>query len=58
VAWPIDAAFDKVYPDYPGGTSIGGAANLCGVPGLFLINGTGEGGSTGIVTRAIFAYIS
>ena len=44
VAWPIDAAFDKVYPDYPGGTSIGGAANLCGVPGLFLMNGTGEGG--------------
>jgi aspartyl-tRNA(Asn)/glutamyl-tRNA(Gln) amidotransferase subunit A len=44
VAWPIDAAFDKVYPDYPGGTSIGGAANLAGVPGLFLMNGTGEGG--------------
>jgi aspartyl-tRNA(Asn)/glutamyl-tRNA(Gln) amidotransferase subunit A len=44
VAWPIDAAFDKVYPDYPGGANIGGAANLCGVPGLFLPNGTGEGG--------------
>jgi aspartyl-tRNA(Asn)/glutamyl-tRNA(Gln) amidotransferase subunit A len=44
VAWPIDAPFDKVYPDYPGGTSIGGAANLSGVPGLFLMNGTGEGG--------------
>jgi aspartyl-tRNA(Asn)/glutamyl-tRNA(Gln) amidotransferase subunit A len=44
VAWPIEAAFDKVYPDYPGGASIGGAANLCGVPGLFLMNGTGEGG--------------
>jgi aspartyl-tRNA(Asn)/glutamyl-tRNA(Gln) amidotransferase subunit A len=44
VAWPIDAAFDKVYPDYPGGTSIGGAANLAGVPGLFMMNGTGEGG--------------
>jgi aspartyl-tRNA(Asn)/glutamyl-tRNA(Gln) amidotransferase subunit A len=44
VAWPIDAAFDKVYPDYPGGANIGGAANLCGVPGLFLMNGTGEGG--------------
>jgi aspartyl-tRNA(Asn)/glutamyl-tRNA(Gln) amidotransferase subunit A len=44
VAWPIDAAFDKVYPDYPGGTDIGGAANLCGVPGLFLMNGTGESG--------------
>jgi aspartyl-tRNA(Asn)/glutamyl-tRNA(Gln) amidotransferase subunit A len=44
VAWPIDAAFDKVYPDYPGGTNIGGAANLCGVPGLFLMNGTGEAG--------------
>jgi aspartyl-tRNA(Asn)/glutamyl-tRNA(Gln) amidotransferase subunit A len=44
VAWPIDAAFDKVYPDYPGGTNISGAANLCGVPGLFLMNGTGESG--------------
>ena len=44
VAWPIDAAFDKVYPDYPGGTSIGGAANVCGVPGLFMMNGAGEAG--------------
>ena len=44
VAWPLDAPFDKVYPDYPGGTSIGGAANVCGVPGLFLPNGVGEGG--------------
>ena len=44
IAWPIDAAFDKVYPDYPGGTSIAGAANLSGVPGLFLMNGTGEAG--------------
>jgi len=44
VAWPLDAAFDKVYPDFPGGSSIGGAANLCGVPGLFLMNGTGERG--------------
>jgi len=43
VAWPIDAPFDKVYPDYPGGTSISGAANLCGAPGLFMMNGTGEG---------------
>jgi aspartyl-tRNA(Asn)/glutamyl-tRNA(Gln) amidotransferase subunit A len=44
VAWPLDRPFDKVYPDYPGGTSIGGAANLCGVPGIFLMNGVGEGG--------------
>jgi aspartyl-tRNA(Asn)/glutamyl-tRNA(Gln) amidotransferase subunit A len=44
VAWPLDTAFDKVYPNYPGGASIGGAANLCGVPGLFLINGVGEAG--------------
>ncbi|MGH7527074.1 MAG: amidase [Gemmatimonadales bacterium] len=44
VAWPIEAPFDKVYPDYPGGTSIGGAANVCGAPGLFLMNGVGEGG--------------
>jgi aspartyl-tRNA(Asn)/glutamyl-tRNA(Gln) amidotransferase subunit A len=44
VAWPLDAPFDKVYPDYPGGTSIGAAANVCGVPGLFLPNGLGEAG--------------
>jgi aspartyl-tRNA(Asn)/glutamyl-tRNA(Gln) amidotransferase subunit A len=44
VAWPIDAAFDKVYPDYSGGTNISGPANLCGVPGIFLMNGTGESG--------------
>jgi aspartyl-tRNA(Asn)/glutamyl-tRNA(Gln) amidotransferase subunit A len=44
VAWPLAASFDKVYPDYPGGTSIGGAANVCGVPGIFLMNGTGERG--------------
>jgi Asp-tRNA(Asn)/Glu-tRNA(Gln) amidotransferase A subunit family amidase len=44
VAWPIDAAFDKVYPDYSGGANISGPANLCGVPGIFLMNGTGEGG--------------
>jgi aspartyl-tRNA(Asn)/glutamyl-tRNA(Gln) amidotransferase subunit A len=44
VAWPLDSAFDKVYPNHPGGASIGGAANLCGVPGLFLMNGVGEAG--------------
>jgi aspartyl-tRNA(Asn)/glutamyl-tRNA(Gln) amidotransferase subunit A len=44
VAWPIDAPFDKVYPDYPGGANIGGPANLAGVPGLFLPNGLGEAG--------------
>jgi aspartyl-tRNA(Asn)/glutamyl-tRNA(Gln) amidotransferase subunit A len=44
VAWPLDASFDKVYANYPGGTSVGGAANLCGVPGLFLMNGVGEAG--------------
>jgi aspartyl-tRNA(Asn)/glutamyl-tRNA(Gln) amidotransferase subunit A len=44
VAWPLDIPFDKVYPDFPGGTNIAGAANLCGVPGLFVMNGIGEGG--------------
>jgi aspartyl-tRNA(Asn)/glutamyl-tRNA(Gln) amidotransferase subunit A len=44
VAWPLDTAFDKVYPAYPGGTNISGAANLCGVPGLFMMNGLGEAG--------------
>jgi Asp-tRNA(Asn)/Glu-tRNA(Gln) amidotransferase A subunit family amidase len=44
VAWPIDRPFDKVYPSFPGGTDISGAANLCGVPGLFMMNGLGEAG--------------
>jgi aspartyl-tRNA(Asn)/glutamyl-tRNA(Gln) amidotransferase subunit A len=44
VAWPVDTPLDQAYPEFPGGTSIAGAANLCGVPGLFLMNGTGEGG--------------
>jgi aspartyl-tRNA(Asn)/glutamyl-tRNA(Gln) amidotransferase subunit A len=44
VAWPIDQPFDKVYPAFPGGTDISGAANLCGVPGLFMMNGQGEAG--------------
>ncbi|MFZ5622864.1 MAG: amidase [Gemmatimonadota bacterium] len=44
VAWPLDAAFDKVYPETQGGRSIAGAANLCGVPAVFLMNGTGEAG--------------
>lgn len=48
VPWPLDTPFDKVYPDFPGGPSIGGAANLCGVPGLFLMNGASEGGPTSL----------
>ena len=44
VAEPLDKPFDKAYPDYPGGTNISGAANLCGVPGLFLMNGVGDAG--------------
>jgi aspartyl-tRNA(Asn)/glutamyl-tRNA(Gln) amidotransferase subunit A len=44
VAWPLDTAFDKVYPQFPGGTNISGPANLAGVPGLFLMNGVGERG--------------
>jgi aspartyl-tRNA(Asn)/glutamyl-tRNA(Gln) amidotransferase subunit A len=44
VAWPLDKPFDKAYPSYPGGTDISGPANLCGVPGLFMMNGLGESG--------------
>ena len=44
VAWPVDTPTGEAYPDFPGGTDIAGAANLCGVPGLFLMNGTGEAG--------------
>lgn len=44
VAWPVDVPLDEAYPEFPGGTSVAGAANLCGVPGLFLMNGLGEAG--------------
>jgi aspartyl-tRNA(Asn)/glutamyl-tRNA(Gln) amidotransferase subunit A len=44
VAWPVDTPVDQAYPEYPGGTSIAGAANLCGAPALFLPNGFGEAG--------------
>jgi aspartyl-tRNA(Asn)/glutamyl-tRNA(Gln) amidotransferase subunit A len=44
VAWPADVPVGQAYPEYPGGTSIAGAANLCGAPGLFLPNGFGEAG--------------
>jgi aspartyl-tRNA(Asn)/glutamyl-tRNA(Gln) amidotransferase subunit A len=42
VAWPVEIPGDQAYPEYPGGTSIAGAANLCGAPALFLPNGFGE----------------
>jgi len=44
VAWPVDVPSNQAYPEYPGGTSIAGAANLCGAPALFLPNGFGEAG--------------
>ena len=44
VAWPADTPADQAYPEFPGGTDIAGAANLCGVPGLFLMNGADEAG--------------
>ena len=44
VAWPVDVSLDQAYPEFPGGTSVAGAANLCGIPALFLMNGTGEAG--------------
>jgi aspartyl-tRNA(Asn)/glutamyl-tRNA(Gln) amidotransferase subunit A len=44
VAWPVDTPLEQAYPEFPGGISIAGAANLCGVPGLFLMNGAGEAG--------------
>jgi aspartyl-tRNA(Asn)/glutamyl-tRNA(Gln) amidotransferase subunit A len=44
VAWPLQVPAEQAYLDFPGGTDIAGAANLCGAPGLFLMNGTGEAG--------------
>jgi aspartyl-tRNA(Asn)/glutamyl-tRNA(Gln) amidotransferase subunit A len=44
VAWPVGVPSHQAYPEYPGGTSIAGAANLCGAPALFLPNGFGEAG--------------
>jgi aspartyl-tRNA(Asn)/glutamyl-tRNA(Gln) amidotransferase subunit A len=44
VAWPLEVPPDQAYLQFLGGTDIAGAANLCGAPGLFLMNGTGEAG--------------
>jgi aspartyl-tRNA(Asn)/glutamyl-tRNA(Gln) amidotransferase subunit A len=44
VAWPVGIPCDQAYPEFPGGTSIAGAANLCGAPALFLPDGFGEAG--------------
>ena len=44
VAWPAEMPAERAYPEFPGGTDIAGAANLCGVPGLFMMNGLGEAG--------------
>jgi aspartyl-tRNA(Asn)/glutamyl-tRNA(Gln) amidotransferase subunit A len=44
VAWPVEVALDQAYPEFPGGISVAGAANLCGIPALFLMNGLGEAG--------------
>lgn len=44
VAWPVGVPSDQAYLEYPGGTSIAGAANLCGAPALFLPDGFGEAG--------------
>jgi aspartyl-tRNA(Asn)/glutamyl-tRNA(Gln) amidotransferase subunit A len=44
VAWPVGVPSDQAYPEFPGGTSIAGAAHLCGAPALFLPNGFGEAG--------------
>ncbi len=44
VASPLDKPWRTAYPDHTGGTNISAAANLCGVPGLFLLNGFGQAG--------------
>ena len=44
VAWPLASPFDQVYPAYPGGTDVAPAANVAGVPALFVMNGQGESG--------------
>jgi aspartyl-tRNA(Asn)/glutamyl-tRNA(Gln) amidotransferase subunit A len=44
VAWPLDTVPSDAYPEFTGGTDMTGAANLCGVPGLFMMNGAGERG--------------
>jgi aspartyl-tRNA(Asn)/glutamyl-tRNA(Gln) amidotransferase subunit A len=42
VASPLDKPWRTAYPNHPGGTNISAPANLCGVPGLFLMNGVGQ----------------
>jgi aspartyl-tRNA(Asn)/glutamyl-tRNA(Gln) amidotransferase subunit A len=42
VASPLDKPWRAAYPNHTGGTNLSAAANLCGVPGLFLMNGLGQ----------------
>jgi aspartyl-tRNA(Asn)/glutamyl-tRNA(Gln) amidotransferase subunit A len=42
VASPLDKSWRTAYPDHTGGANISASANLCGVPGLFLMNGFGQ----------------
>jgi aspartyl-tRNA(Asn)/glutamyl-tRNA(Gln) amidotransferase subunit A len=44
VAYPVGVPFRDAYPDHRGGTAIGGAANLAGLPGVAVPNGFGDGG--------------
>ena len=44
VAWPIGIPFRDAYPSARGGTAIGGAGNLAGLPALAVPNGFGESG--------------
>jgi aspartyl-tRNA(Asn)/glutamyl-tRNA(Gln) amidotransferase subunit A len=55
VAYPVDLPFRDAYPEYRGGTAVGAAGNLAGLPAIAVPTGFGEHGlptSLGLTARA------
>lgn len=42
VSYPVGISFDKAYPKYPGGSGLGSAGNLAGLPEISVPNGFGD----------------
>jgi aspartyl-tRNA(Asn)/glutamyl-tRNA(Gln) amidotransferase subunit A len=55
VAYPVEVPFREAYPEYRGGTAVGAAGNLAGLPAIAIPTGFGEHGlptSLGLTARA------
>ena len=42
VAWPLDRPFREAWPEYRGSASLGGGANMAGLPGISVMTGIGR----------------